>query len=433
MEESLVLQNPWWTRKESILEDEKVKAAMEKVHKLLYDFEEGNFLIVGPRQVGKTTYLKLLLKYLLERVNPRQVMYFACDLLRKDEQIVEVVRTFDRLGAEGKKYVFLDEVTFVDGWERAVKFILDSPLSANKCFYITGSSSIGLKKERFPGRNIKVMEFLPLSFRRFCELFGSEELRLALKETRLDRLRAKDAFQAGKKLVGFLDEVFGLFNSYLQCGGYPKAVFELMEEGFIREETYRSCFDATVFDLTKLGRSEKTAASIIQGVLRRYGSKFSLNSLAKEMEIRSHLTVRDYLEMMEDLYVLRNYHQIDLSRGVTLYRKERKVYFTDPFLCQTFSRILNVRIETPRLVEGVVGEHLRRNFGSVHFYSNKRELDFVVGEVGVELKWQERVSFSDFPRVGVSEKLLLTKHELDHDEGRRLVLLPAPLLLLALG
>jgi len=431
-EEDLVVQNPWWARRESILEDEKVKAAMGRTHRLLHRFEEGNFLIVGPRQAGKTTYLKLLVKDLLDRVNPRTVMYFACDLLRDYEEIVEAVRIFDRLGGEGRKYLFLDEVTFVDGWERAVKFILDSPLSAGKCFYITGSSSIGLKRERFPGRNIRVREFMPLDFRGFCGLFCSEELRLALERVKLSRLRAREAFRIGRELMVFFDEILRLFSSYVQSGGYPRAFFELMEGGGISEETYRSCFDATVFDVTKLGRSEKIAASLLQGVLRRYGSKFSLNSLAKETEIGSHLTARDYLEMMEGLCVLRSYHQVDLPRKVVLYRKERKVYFTDPFLCQTFSRVLNVKIDQAQLVEGMIGEHLTRSFGEVHFHAGKRELDFVVGETGVELKWQEHASPGDFPRTGLPEKILLTKHDLGYDEGRNLAMIPAPLFLLAL-
>jgi predicted AAA+ superfamily ATPase len=76
------------------------------------------------------------------------------------------------------------------------------------------------------------------------------------------------------------------------------------------------------------------------------------------------------------------------------------VYFTGPFLCQTFSRVLNVKIDQAQLVEGVIGEHLRRSL--VHFHAGKRELDFVVGEAGVELKWQEHASPGDFPRRSCS-------------------------------
>jgi predicted AAA+ superfamily ATPase len=176
-EDEIVIQSPWWADKARIYEDEKVRKALGKKHRLLYTFEPGNFLLVGPRQAGKTTYLKLLVKELLERgQRPRNILYFACDLLREDRQIVELVRRFDSLAGSGQKFVFLDEVTAVDGWERVVKFLLDSNMLRDKYLYVTGSSSVGLKKERFPGRPIKTKKFMPLSSGRcncYIELYLS--------------------------------------------------------------------------------------------------------------------------------------------------------------------------------------------------------------------------------------------------------------------
>lgn len=431
-EENLVAQNPWWANKASINEDEKIKNAMGRNHKLDYDFVGGNFLIVGPRQVGKTTYLKLLVRGLIEKVNPRNVLYFTCDLLKNSEEIVDLVRTFDSLAGSGQKYLFLDEVTFVDGWERAVKFLLDSGELKDKYLYVTGSSSVGLKKERFPGGKIRIKEFMPLDFRRFCELLGSDQLKRALLKSEHPGLNVGAILEFGKELIVHLDEITRLFNIYLQSGGYPRAFFELVEEGAIKEDTRRACFDGTIFDMTKLMRSEKISGAIILGVLRRYGSKFSLNSLAKEMEIGSHLTVRDYLELLESLYALRSYHQVDLAKKVVLYRKERKVYFTDPLLAQTFSTALNVELGPAQLVEGIVGEHLKRSFAGVYFHSGKREVDFVQGNAGVELEWQERASAKDFPRTGIRDKILLCKRGLDYMEERNLVLISAPIFLLGL-
>jgi predicted AAA+ superfamily ATPase len=386
--------------------------------------------VVGPRLVGKTTYLKLLVKELLEKgVPPRNILYFACDLLRQDKDIVELIRRFDSLAGLGQKFIFLDEVTAVDGWERAVKFLLDSGMLKDKYLYVTGSSTIGLKKERFPGRPIQIRKFMPLSFRSFCKLFGSEELKAALITG--FELKPRSVFEFAKTLLPFQDELNRLFNSYLMCGGYPKAFFELMEEGEIRGETYRALYDATVFDMAKLGRSEKITISILLGLLRRYGSKFSLNSLAKEMEIGSHLTVRDYLELMEELCIIRNYHQLDLAKKVPLYRKERKVYFTDPFIYQTFSRVLNFRPDLAQLVEGVVGEHLSRCL-EVYFHAGKREVDFICGEVAVEVKWQEKTSPSDFPRIHFPNRILLSKSGLEYLEERNLAMIPVPIFLVGL-
>lgn len=432
MESRLALQNPWWADKGRIRDDEKVKTAMERKHRLLYGFEPGNCLVVGPRQTGKTTYLKLMVKDLLERVNPRNILHFACDMLKDGDDIIEVVRTFDGLAREGHRYLFLDEVTSVEGWEKAVKFLLDSPLSRDKTIKVTGSSSVGLKRERFPGRPIKIKEFLPLSFRDFCTLFGSEELKRALRPINVGVLRPRSIWGLAKEFVPFSDEIGRLFHLYLECGGYPKAFFELIEEDGIEEDTYRSCFDAVLFDITKLGRSEKTTLAILLGVLRRYGSKFSLNSIAKEMEIGSHLTVRDYLEILEGLYALRSYHQIDLPRKVPLFRKERKVYFSDPFLYQVFCKYLSVSPDVPSLVEGVVGEHLRRCFNDVYFFSGRREVDFIIGDAGVEVKWQAAAGAGDFPRVGIKNKILLGRENIDYSGKINLAVAPVPVFLLIL-
>jgi predicted AAA+ superfamily ATPase len=69
--------------------------------------------------VGKTTYLKLLVKELLEKgVPPRNILYFTCDLLRQDKDIVELIRRFDSLAGLGQKFIFLDEVPrWMDGRE----------------------------------------------------------------------------------------------------------------------------------------------------------------------------------------------------------------------------------------------------------------------------------------------------------------------------
>ncbi|MEO2152372.1 MAG: AAA family ATPase, partial [Thermococcus sp.] len=83
MEELAVVQNPWWSDADAIYLDDKVKRALSREPKLLYRFEPVNKILIGPRQVGKTTYMKLSIAHLIESgVNPRNIMYFSCDLLR---------------------------------------------------------------------------------------------------------------------------------------------------------------------------------------------------------------------------------------------------------------------------------------------------------------------------------------------------------------
>ncbi|EQD59071.1 hypothetical protein B2A_04125, partial [mine drainage metagenome] len=82
---------------------------------------------------------------------------------------------------------------------------LDTGKSKNVTLYITGSSSINLKKELMPGRRIKFLEFLPLSFRDFLFAFGSERLKRFLKENAAGDF--KTALKSAAAALTYSDEI----------------------------------------------------------------------------------------------------------------------------------------------------------------------------------------------------------------------------------
>ena len=47
----------------------------------------------------------------------------------------------------------------------------------------------------------------------------------------------------------------------------------------------------------------------------------------EEMEIGSPVTLRGYLEVLENLFILRNMFPIDLKKGVEAFNRMRKVYY----------------------------------------------------------------------------------------------------------
>ena len=100
------------------------------------------------------------------------------------------------------------------------------------------------------------------------------------------------------------DEIEKLFRLYVKCGGFPRSAYELIEKGKIREETQEIYWKWLIGDIAKIERSERITSSVLLGVLKNYGTRFSLNSIAKEMEIGSHVTIRGYLEVLEDIVLL---------------------------------------------------------------------------------------------------------------------------------
>lgn len=422
----LTEQNPWWIDKARILEDSKIKEALSRKHKITYEFEEKNTLLVGPRQVGKTTFLKLFIKHLIDsNTDPKRILYFSCEPLRDFNELIEIARLSDTLIA-GKKYLFFDEITFVPEWQRAVKYLLDTPLGKDKTIYITGSSSIALKKETFPGRAIETRHMYPLSFKEFCEIFGSDALKKELHNKKSDEMEKR-----ANQLIFYYEEIKGLFAKYIQCGGFPRSAYELMEKNRISEETKEILWKWFIADIAKIERSERIASSVLIGVIKNYCSRFSLNSIAKETEIGSHVTVRDYLEILEELFVLRSVFPLDLKTLTEKFKKMRKVYFIDPFIYHVFKEkltgIKTTEEELPKIVEGIVAEHLFRKFGKVFCLAGKREIDFYVKQIAIELKWQSKVKKTDFPKTDIKNKILLTKDDFEFGD---VTLIPASIFLL---
>lgn len=82
-------ENIWWRGKDYIEDDVDIKKwnsskfrwVPKEIDEVSLEPFSLNF-IVGPRQVGKTTLIKLLIKKLLEsNVNPLSIFYCSCDIL----------------------------------------------------------------------------------------------------------------------------------------------------------------------------------------------------------------------------------------------------------------------------------------------------------------------------------------------------------------
>jgi len=54
----MTFQNPWWVNKMSVYEDDQVKKALSVNPRFTVPQPQESVLLLGPRQVGKTTFLK---------------------------------------------------------------------------------------------------------------------------------------------------------------------------------------------------------------------------------------------------------------------------------------------------------------------------------------------------------------------------------------
>jgi len=408
-------QNPWWTDKNKILEDEHVKKA-----KVVIPPIRENALILGPRQVGKTTFLKTTIKSLLEdeKVDPNSILFFSCDALSRKDELISLINEYRTIVNKGKAYIFLDEITSISDWNVALLHLFNAGYLNNSLVHVTGSSSINLRKEMLPGRPIKKFIFYPLNFRVYFNTFVKR-----LDVTRVDVTEKERMYEVALRLSPYIAELNKAFLEYVKRGGFFATSF--VDNPLSLYGTYK---DAILSEFLKSERKESIFKFLTRKIIESYGSRISDNSIAKELSV-SHSTVSDYLDIMEKLYLVRIFRKGEEEKGgIPSYRSLKKVYFIDPFIF----RVMKVysmgkdmeNEEVPLLIEGIVGEHLAREYNDVtylHFKSGK-EIDFHVKGASVEVKWEKKKKIK-------SEKVdyLLTIDEFNKSEEQ--VTLPVSIFL----
>ncbi|QOJ79066.1 ATP-binding protein [Infirmifilum lucidum] len=383
--------NPWWRGVGGLREDYDLQKWGESpvrwTPRLLWDVlgELRPFslhFIFGPRQVGKTTLLKLLVKALVEGGRgPRSIFYYSCDMLSDYRELEEVVRGYLKLKSSWgirSALILLDEVTYPREWFRAIKSLVDRGLLSSDVVIATGSLSMVARREleAFPGRRGYGRDFLmaPLSFRDF--------VRVARSDVPVD--------SGPDKLLGWLGVLGELLEKYLDCGGFPRSVVSCLSEGRVDAYFERDLLNSIVFDISRLRRSEVFAKRVARAIIEKAPNAFSLNSVAREYELRSHKVVLSYIDLFEKLFLARSLLYVDVARLVEDVKKERKVHFVDPLLYRVMSKWANVQPPSrSALLEATVAEHIARSYRA-GYWRNRIEVDVVIPELGLGFEVKSR-------------------------------------------
>ncbi len=351
--------NPWWYSDKWEREDNDIKSWEKNeirwipnwINNISLEPFSLNF-VIGPRQVGKTTGLKLLIKKLIESgYDPKNIFYINCDLFPTLKELKEAVDYY--LDKVDSGILILDEVTSLEYWWKIVKGYIDLGRFNTHVIIVSGSSSVKLFKfyEAFPGRRGKgrKINVLPLSFPDFLEVKGYKKYGYELRKA---------------------------FSEYLNVGGFPRSIN--------RDKQFSIDFFLSVDrEITKIGKDFKLAREILYEVARKAPSALSYHSIASELRI-SHVTVREYLGLMEDLFILKI---IYLKEGPhVIFRKEKKVMLRDPFIARSIFSLTGLEAREEILLEWVVQEHLLRKFGEIYYYKNNYEIDCIAGDLRIEIK-----------------------------------------------
>lgn len=445
--DELYIMNPWWRSPEEIHVDRHVRAFEkstfryypEKFFREIPKEKPGIYTIRGPRQIGKTTFLKLYIKKLIEDgVKPSNTLFFTCDGISDRFDLIETVRTYFQM-FEGKpeeiRYIFIDEITTIENWQKSLKYLVDIGILDNCLVVLTGSSAYDLKRssERLPGRkgHGKDLVYIPITFREFLKSLGvdvegktMEEI-LTISISDLNRLYLKNAF---------LKEHF---LKYLNTGGFPKVIDDFLREGRITEMTKNVYKDFILGDAEKYLKARTNLLEILRKLPDIVGQRFSWNSLVDLFTgaIGSVDTIQKYFEYLGYSFILMNVFFIDISRKTIRPKKQKKTYPGDRIIADIISDISGKTIRLPQLVEMLTLRHLLKDSdliqhgmnlydGPFFWYSERgNEIDFIYEHrktlVPVEVKCQNKINKSDY--IGMKKVfgkgILITQDTIFKDDG----------------
>lgn len=422
----------------------------------------------GPRQVGKSTDLKLLARRALDAgFDRRQVLYLTLELL-EGQPLADVAQTIKRARTmargERRGLVLLDEVTFVDRWQTVVKSLWDDGTLEEDVVVCTGSSAIDLREgaaDRLPGRRSAGLDHsaFPQSFAAFARALHpgiGESPGHSVGEIASDT--GWERVQEARTLLPQLNEAFDL---YMQFGGLPAAVAEAVGGASApTEETKKIAYDSLLREIQRTRASRPAAHALLERVLRSLGSKTSWTRMSREMSVAlrpgpGRNAVHDYVEFLASAYfLLITYFWRSDSDSEEL-SKDKKLYFGDPLLHSVAHDLApGLAVDTPALVENLIALALYHRYESpasrlegfdvpsrLHVWQTRRagEIDFVCGSRAapdlVEVKYQGNPDLrrvAAIPRAFPGRPVVVaTKERLERRQGYSLV--PAPLLLWALG
>jgi predicted AAA+ superfamily ATPase len=466
--EVLGRQNPWWVQASAIHEDPYIteyenaplKWEPPHLHTVKLD-QDLIYTVLGPRQVGKTTFFKLLIRDLLlqRQVPPRTILYLNCEAVgpQRPQELAELLRNhilwaraFSRTSPGGDRlYLFLDEATYLRDWERGVKIVADEGKLRGTTLIATGSHIAGVRRggERLPGRRGREehldLMLLPLSFRTFVQARNPNS------QSRLPSFpgwHLEALFHAAQEIALWADRITSPFSVYLRTGGFPRSIQDEVAFGRVKQDVYTLYRDAFIGDLIRLGRRESLLRELVQWMINHRENPFDWSQASRETQTGTHPTVREYVEDAESAFVWDVlYKAKNLGESLRAPRSSKRLYFKDPFTFHSFRdwvfgydnawRATEEFLADPNnlgyLVESVVASHLRRGFGErVFYWRDGQEIDFVIFQQEeraalIEVKYQSQINPDNAKALSQQGGgILLTRQHLSYTPEKKILALP---------
>ena len=335
-------------------------------------FKGKAIILVGSRQVGKTTLLGELM-----RQSDKRILSLNCDEPEVQTLLTDTNVAKLRTIIGNNELVVIDEAQKVDNIGLTLKLIVDNIKDVQ--VVATGSSAFELRNrlnEPLTGRKFEYQMF-PISSGEIIDTYGLLEEKRTLENR-------------------------------LIYGSYPDIIMHPEEARRYLTDLTQSYLYKDVFSLDSL-RKPQLLDKLLQALAFQVGSEVSTNELARTLQTDSK-TIDKYLDLLEKCYVI--FRLGGLSRNLrTELKRAKKIYFYDNgvrnAIIQQFAPVA-LRNDMGALWENFfIAERMKRNHYSGHYCNSyfwrttlQQEIDLIEESDGAmtafEMKWNptKKVIFS---------------------------------------
>jgi len=375
LEELLVKQNPHWVSNKI----GEVGFERDTFENFCQELSKRRLILTmsGPRRSGKTYLMKQAMRWLAENkhIPYKNICYFQFSGSLNDKNIIHgVVDLFlKKYAGKKEKYIFFDEVQYIDYWQDQIKYSYD--LLSDVKFIVLGSTSLFYRqksKESLAGRIVKY-KLGALNFHEYL---------------RFKNIEAPSKDRA--KFVSNLSIYKTEFKKYLAFGQYPEIVVnpELDPKKYIMDLSDQIInFDIPYFS-AKINR--QLFLSVVKTLSFDLAQEYSSNHLAKTLEV-DRREISEYVKILEEI----NLFSVCYNAGFKSMRKKlsgsKKIYGLNLNLSLNLNGFdasyLNDTRVFGRYFENYIFMRILEKYGKIEYYRiDGKEFDFVSENMAFEIK-----------------------------------------------
>jgi len=339
----------------------------EIIDSILSNFGRKKIIVLlGPRQVGKTTLLSQI-----ESIEDKKTLMLNCDNLDDAMMIEDKSTTELRSLIEPYNIVFIDEVQRVRNIGLTLKKIGDLKLSTQ--VIVTGSSSLGMADDINEPATGRLVEY---------NLFP-----LSLSELAAETSEREESRMLNTRLI------YGMYPEVVTDSKFAKQLLMSLSNNYLYKD---------IFSYKSIKKPDMIV-KLTRALALQLGSEVSYNELAQLIGI-DKATVESYINLLEKSFIVFRIDSFNRNMRNEI-KRGKKIYFYDNgvrnaiianFAPPELRPDMGALWENMMMVERLKRNSYRQNYTHTYFWRNtdQQEIDLIEETDGrltaFEFKWNPK-------------------------------------------